>query len=136
MQTLCVNTMATPNEREKSRNFQASVTEWLLECFGPHVVSDKIGRSHRFLEEALELTQAAGCTRGEAIALVDYVFSRPAGQLHSEVGGALVTLAGVAEAHQLDLFDAGETELAKNYRRIDEIRKKDRRKPTDSPLPQ
>jgi hypothetical protein len=128
--------MAIANDQEQGRTFQASVTDWLHECFGPNVVKDKLGRTHRFLEEALELSQAAGCTRDEAIVLVDYVFSRPAGQLHSEVGGALVTLAGVAEAHQLDLFDAGEVELAKNYRRIDEIRKKDKRKPTDSPLPQ
>lgn len=136
MQTLCVNTMAITNEQENGRTFQSDVTDWLLECFGPHVVDDRLGRTHRFLEEALELGQAAGCTRDEAIALVEYVYSRPVGQLASEIGGSLVTLAGVAEAHQLDLFDAGEAELAKNYRRIDEIRKKDQRKPTNSPLPQ
>ncbi|MEL7476106.1 MAG: hypothetical protein AAGJ55_07730 [Cyanobacteria bacterium J06555_12] len=88
------------------------------------------------MEEALELSQAAGCSKDDAIALVDYVFSRPVGSVKAEAGGVMVTLAGVSEAHRIDMMEAGEAELARNERRTLEIREKSERKPRNSPLPQ
>ncbi|RQS15519.1 hypothetical protein DIE07_03565 [Burkholderia sp. Bp9002] len=35
---------------------------WMLECFGAAIATDRMERNHRFLEEALELVQACGCT--------------------------------------------------------------------------
>jgi hypothetical protein len=43
--------------------FQAKVEPWLRTCFGEVIMNDRQERNHRFLEEALELVQAAGCTR-------------------------------------------------------------------------
>ena len=61
--------------------FQKRVHQWMLACFGDPIAQDKVERSHRFLEEALELVQAADCTQPEAHQLVDYVFNGPVGSL-------------------------------------------------------
>ncbi len=97
---------------------------------------DRRERTHRFLEEALELAQANGCTREDAQALVEYVFSRPKGAPHLEVGGVLVTLAGLCVASEIQMEEAAEHELARNWNRIEIIRKKFNGKPHGSPLPQ
>lgn len=115
--------------------YQERVADWLRECFGSDVASSKLERTHRFLEEAFELAQAGGCSRADALALLDYVYSRPVGEVNSETGGVLVTLAGMAEAHGVDMAVAGEAELARNQDRTFEIREKRARKLRNSPLP-
>lgn len=117
------------------QNYQERVANWLRECFGSDVASSKLERTHRFLEEALELAQAGGCSRDDALALVTYVYSRPVGDVYAETGGVLVTLAGMAEAYEVDMAVAGETELARNQVRTSEIREKRARKLRNSPLP-
>ncbi|AZS21738.1 hypothetical protein CSW63_14480 [Caulobacter sp. FWC26] len=117
-------------------SFQERVEKWLEACFPPSVRSDSSERTHRFLEEALELAQANGCTRGDAIALVEYVFGRPQGQPDQEVGGVLVTLASLCSATGLNMDEAGDRELDRNWKRIDAIRAKQQSKPHGSPLPQ
>jgi hypothetical protein len=97
---------------------------------------DRDERLHRFLEEALELAQASGCTKHDALQLLNYVFSRPPGNPVGEAGGVMVTLAGLCEASGINLEDAGELELARNWNRTEEIRAKRARKPFGSPLPQ
>jgi hypothetical protein len=42
--------------------FQHRVRDWVLACFGEVIAADVTERNHRFLEEALELVQAKGCT--------------------------------------------------------------------------
>lgn len=118
------------------QTFQVRVKPWMLECFGAEIAADAEERNHRFLEEALELVQACGCTRGEAHQLVDYVFSRPVGEKHQEVGGVMVTLAALCLAQSLDMHEAGETELARIWTKVAEIRAKQAAKPKHSPLPQ
>jgi hypothetical protein len=91
---------------------------------------------YRFLEEALELSQASGCSSEDAHRLVDYVFSRPVGRLEPEVGGVMVTLAALCAAAGIDLKNAADRELERNWSRIDAIRRKQANKPVGSPLPQ
>ena len=117
-------------------SFQTRVQEWLSACFPETVSSDKQERTHRFLEEALELAQASGCTREDAQALVEYVFSRPHGQTELEVGGVLVTLAGLCSVTNVHMQRAAEQELERNWQRINLIREKQASKPNRSPLPQ
>lgn len=117
------------------QSYQERVADWLHECFGSEVALSKLERTHRFLEEALELAQAGGCSRADALALVDYVYSRPVGDVSAETGGVLVTLAGMAEAYEIEMAAAGETELARNQARTSEIREKRARKLRNSPLP-
>lgn len=117
------------------QTFQERVWPWLNECFGTEIARDRTERNHRFLEEALELVQAGGCTQSEAHQLVDYVFSRDVGELDQEVGGVMNTLAALCLAHGLDMHQAGEAELDRVWTKIDQIREKQKTKPKHSPLP-
>lgn len=107
----------------------------MFACFGPLIPYDKVERNHRFLEEALELVQAAGCTRQEAILLVKYVYDRPVGELHQEIGGAMVTLAALADAHGADMEICADVELRRCWDKIEQIRAKQAAKPKMSSLP-
>lgn len=117
------------------RTFQERVAPWMQECFGAEISADKTERNHRFLEEALELVQACGCTQLEAQQLVDYVFKRATGEPSQEVGGVMVTLAALCLANEMDMHSAGETELARIWTKIEQIRAKQAAKPRNSPLP-
>ncbi|AJX60050.1 hypothetical protein [Burkholderia pseudomallei] len=117
--------------------FMKRVQSWMLECFGAEISADVLERNHRFFEEAGELVQACGMTREEAHALVDYTWSRPAGEPTQEVGGVMVTLAAHCLANGIDMHAAGETELARINvpETITKIRAKQAAKPKHSPLP-
>lgn len=120
----------------RAQPFQSRVAPWMQACFGPEISADRMERNHRLLEEALELVQANGCTRGEAHQLVDYVFGRPPGEVSQEVGGVMVTLAALCLASGEDMHVAGETELARVWTKIEKIRAKQAAKPKHSPLPE
>lgn len=115
--------------------YQSRVQPWLQECFGPTIAADRVERHHRFLEEALELVQATGCTGSEAHQLVDYVYGRSQGEVYQEVGGVMVTLAALCLAHGLDMHAAGETELARMWTKVEQIRARQASKPKYGPLP-
>lgn len=117
-------------------SFQQRVERWLEACFPPAVRADRAERMHRFLEEALELAQANGCSQEHAHALVKYVFGRPEGRPDQEVGGVMVTLAGLCSASEIKMDEAGARELQRNWERIHLIRAKQQAKPHGSPLPQ
>ncbi len=119
-----------------SGSFQERVAPWMLACFGYQISSDQQERNHRFLEEALELVQASGCSASEAHQLVDYVYGRDVGEINQEVGGVMVTLAAHCLAHGIDMHDAGETELKRIWTKVEKIRAKQAAKPQHSPLPQ
>jgi hypothetical protein len=116
-------------ENNEEASFQARVQPWMLACFGPAISIDPVERNHRFLEEALELVQACGAGADEAHRLVDYVFGRAVGDKEQEVGGIMVTLAGLCEAHGLDMHAAGEKELARIWPLAGAIRAKHAGKP-------
>lgn len=123
-------------QRPDEVTFQARVDPWLIACFGETIARDRMERNHRFLEEALELVQSNGCTVDEAHQLVDYVFGRPAGDPAQEVGGVKVTLAALCLAHGIDMHEAAETELARVWAKVEQIRAKQAAKPKHSPLPE
>jgi len=116
--------------------FQERVAPWMTACFGEEVSNDRTERNHRFLEESLELVQAMGCTESEAHQLVDYVFNRPKGEPHQEVGGVMVTLAALCLACSLSMHKCGDIELERIWTKVEEIREKQAKKPKHSPLPQ
>lgn len=124
---------ALPNPPQET--FQSRVKPWMMTCFGEAISNDLQERNHRFLEEALELVQATGCTQSEAHQLVDYVFGRPVGEPVQEVGGVMVTLAALCLAAKMDMHSAGETELARIWTKVEQIRAKQAAKPKHSPLP-
>lgn len=115
--------------------YQSRVDAWIQACFGPVIGADKTERNHRFLEEAMELVQAGGCTASEAHQLVDYVFGRDVGEMGQEVGGVMNTLAALCTAHGVDLDAEAEKELARVWTKVAAIRAKQAAKPKHSPLP-
>jgi hypothetical protein len=125
-----------PKEQEEvTQQFQASVQPWLMACFGEMIAGDREERNHRFLEEALELVQACGCSASEAHQLVDYVYGRSVGELHQEIGGVMVTLAALCLANDADMHAAGWVELDRIWGKVEAIRAKQAAKPKHSPLP-
>jgi NTP pyrophosphatase (non-canonical NTP hydrolase) len=117
-------------------DFQGRVAAWASMCFGQDA-GDRKQRTHRFLEEALELAQSLDCTHEEAIELVDHVFGKPIGEPYQEMGGVMVTLAALANAAGLKMGRDGEEELRRisTLGMIERIRRKHASRPASSPLP-
>jgi hypothetical protein len=124
-----------PNCEHFTASLQARVSIWMAACFGPVISGDRVERNHRFIEEALELVQACGCTAGDAHSLVDYVYGRATGERRQEVGGVIVTLAALCSAQGMDMEECGEAELARVWTKVEQIRAKQAAKPKASPLP-
>ncbi len=118
-------------------DLQYAISRWTEECFGKEIAKDKTERNHRFLEEALELVQACGCTKEDAIDLVNYVFDRPEGEIKQEVGGAIVTLMALCSAYEgVDVLTCGKVELQRVVDNIEKIRLKHKNKPKFGARPQ
>jgi len=116
-------------------NLQKRVEPWLLECFGEKIANDKLERADRLLEEVFELLQSGNYPPERVDALKNYVWSREVGDPHQEVGGVMITLSAYCSAHNLDMEQAGEDELARIWTKVDKIREKQAAKPTGSALP-
>jgi NTP pyrophosphatase (non-canonical NTP hydrolase) len=118
--------------------FQRRVLDWMMATFSMEICRDRQERNHRFLEEALELVQACGCSTSEAHQLVDYVYGRDQGDINQEIGGVMVTLAALCLANDIDMHEGGEIELARIMQPgiMEKIRAKQASKPKHSPLPQ
>ncbi len=117
--------------------YQQKVENWLIKCFGEEIARDKTERCFRFTEESLELVQSLGITKEQVLELVEYVFNRPFGEPHQEVGGTMVTLAALCGAADLCLEDAANDEYERILTKIDKIRSKHFSKPQNvlSPIP-
>lgn len=111
--------------------YQKDIDTWTLDCFGAQIGYNADERNHRFLEESLELVQSLGATRKECHDLVDYVFGREAGEPMQEVGGVVVCLAALCNAHRLGMVKAAHTELdrIRDPEIMEKIRAKHARKP-------
>lgn len=115
---------------------QPRVAPWMQVCFGPEISADCLERGDRFLEEVFELLQSGDYPRERVRQIEGYVWSRPVGDPAQEVGGVMITLAAYCLAHNLDMHDAGDAELARIWTKVDKIRAKQAAKPTGSALPQ
>jgi hypothetical protein len=109
--------------------YQIAVFRWMRRCFGERITMDLTERNFRFLEEALELVQAAGCSKLEALELVEYVFNRPAGEAQQEVGGVMVCLAALCTVMSIDPDMAGAIEIGRCEAKTNLIREKHKAKP-------
>jgi len=111
-------------KREGLGNFQEDNWAWIRECFGEESASSKKERVLRFIEEALELAQAAGLSQGECLTMVDYVFSRSVGEPKQETGGTVVCLAALCSAMGFDMMTAAFVELERCKLNTGRIREK------------
>lgn len=116
-------------------SYQKDVGAWIIAAFGENARYNVPERTHRFLEEALELAQSAQCNVEDAHMLVDYVFGRPVGTRHQEIGGVCVTLASLCNSLGLDMTLCGQNELKRCWKDIEKIRAKQAAKFKDSALP-
>lgn len=128
--------LAAAPQPAPAETFQNRVEPWMTACFGPEISGYRMERADRLLEEVLELLQSGDYPRERIAALTGYVWSRPKGEPAQEVGGVMVTLAAYCLAHSLDMHEAGETELARIWTKIEKIRAKQAAKPAGSALPQ
>lgn len=124
-----------PSPAPVGEALQPRVLPWMLACFGPVIPYDKQERGDRLLEEVFELLQSGGYDPARVLALRDYVWGRDVGEPFQEVGGVMITLAAYCIAHGLDMHEAGETELARIWTKVEAIRAKQAAKPTGSALP-
>lgn len=115
--------------------FQPRVEPWMRECFGDVIPFDKEERGDRLLEEVFELLQSGGYNPARVLALRDYVWGREIGEPAQEAGGVMVTMAAYCLAFGLGMHEAGETELARIWTKVPQIRAKQAAKPTGSALP-
>lgn len=117
--------------------FQTLVANWMNTVFEGQGGKDIQTRCFRFLEEALELVQSLGCTKDEALQMVEYTYSRPAGVPIQEVGGTQITLMALCTQAKIDAQEAGYTELRRVWQPevMAKIRAKQKSKPNRGPLP-
>lgn len=115
-------------------SFQERVRHWIVACFGLSISDDKIERGDRLLEEVLELLQSGDYPAERAAAMIPYVYGRAKGEPVQELGGVMVCLAAYCHPHNLDMDQAGETELSRIWTKIDKIRSKHASKPTGDAL--
>lgn len=79
-------------------NRQTVCVNWGLRAFGAEHCHSVEQRAVRFLEEAIELYQAAGGKLDMAHRLLGFVFERPVGTIENELGGVGVTTLMLAAA--------------------------------------
>lgn len=91
--------------------------DWAIRCFGVDHVFDQPTRSLRLAEESIELIQAYKIPKEKAHALVEMVYSRPAGQVPQELGGVAMTLAVLCAVRDSDIDDYFQTELRRVLRK-------------------
>lgn len=82
---------------------------WARLTFGP-VAKVRGERLLRFVEEAIELAHADGMERTTLNAIADRVYSRPAGDVHKEIGQAQACLETYAENIGVSADDLAEAE--------------------------
>jgi len=111
------------------RRFQQQVVQWMHGAFGYRDSEDIRMRELRFLEEALELCQATGMSRDNVLFMVDYVFKRPKGDPKQEIGGVMITIAGMCHALGLDLEECARDERQRIERNVEQIQQRHAAKP-------
>jgi len=113
------------------RDIQRETADQVQIIFGQELALDKRIRQFRFLEEAIELLQAAGMERDEMIKVMDYVLNRPVGDMGQEVGGTFITLLALCHAYGFDAEAQTSEELERCGQPsvIDRIRMKQMQKP-------
>lgn len=115
--------------RANHQPLQARASTWATAAFGLDDVMNKKLRALRFIEEAIELVQAADLSLEDVNATALMVYRKPVGETKQEVGGVLVTLAVFCHAHGIQMMRAGMIELERCWQKIDQIRTKNSNKP-------
>lgn len=97
-------------------NWQRMIRDWMFTTIGDHTQWDPVNRGQRLLEEVLEAVQCPeiGLTEDQCHDLVKYVYKRPVGVYHQEIGGTIVCLLAMCDATKEDLYKC----MVDEYNRI------------------
>lgn len=99
-------------DRNRRNNRQKVLFHWIERAFGQQCDTTSVAeRRRRFLEEALELFQAAGGELADVVKFAEHVFSKPVGEVSQEVGGVSVTLLTLCEAFKISAELCEQTEM-------------------------
>jgi hypothetical protein len=90
---------------------QDSIFTWAMTAFTVEQATSLPQRGVRLLEETLEAYQACGGDLAMAHKLVDFVFSRPVGDLRQELGGVGVGVLALAAAAGFSADEAERVEV-------------------------
>jgi NTP pyrophosphatase (non-canonical NTP hydrolase) len=90
-----------------------TVFSWAKAAFGEEQATSLQQRGLRLLEEAVEAFQSVGGDISQAHKLVGYVFARPPGVLHQELGGVGVTVLALAAAAGLSADEEESREVSR-----------------------
>jgi len=107
-------------ELEKNRlrapmeNLQYQVDEWVKLALGEESLRNPKERALRFLEEAFELAQSIRIPEEILRDLLGFVYSRPVGETHQELGGVMLTLLAAASSLEL----SAQLELRRELERV------------------
>jgi NTP pyrophosphatase (non-canonical NTP hydrolase) len=100
-----------PEKGERMKGTYRIAYEWAVRCFGREHVHNRRMRALRLLEEAAELAQAVGVEKDKSQAVLDVVYSRPAGLPSQELGGVYMTAHILCAAFEKDPEEIFEAEL-------------------------
>lgn len=115
---------------------QTEVAFWMSDTFTPDVINNRQVRALRFLEEALELTQALDLSPHDATRILAHVYSRPKErQVAKGVGGVIITLAALCNSVDVQMDGAYSADLIRCWQDKDAIAARQAGKifPTDQP---
>ena len=98
--------MYTRDDRQKK------VYEWCVAAFG-EINAQPAQRALRFLEEAIELTQACKVPKDFVERLVTYVYGQPEGDIIQELGGVSLTLLALAQSLNVSAESAEALEIGR-----------------------
>lgn len=101
---------------------------WAMSCFGVDRARSRKERSMRILEEAIELAQACGHTRGDCVRQVEETYAKPIGEIKQEVSGVLVTVAAFCGLMGLNMDELFTKEFCRCIEKSDEIKAKSLKK--------
>lgn len=91
---------------------QSDAFAWGGRTFG-EINLNKRERARRFLEEAVELVQAAGLGASAVVDIVSHVYNKPPGEPAQEAGGVGVTLLMLCQCLGISAEHAERKELAR-----------------------
>lgn len=76
---------------------QSAILQWANATLGEATASNTGERIRRFVEEAIELVQAAGLDKQALHNIIDHIYAKPAVQMAQEIGQVGVSLLGLSE---------------------------------------
>jgi len=88
-----------------------NVAAWVRETFGEASAENAPERTLRAVEEVVELAQALDVDPATLHRLIDYVYSRPVGNVGQEIAGSLVTIFAAAAALEVDVDEVFAAEM-------------------------